>query len=166
MVNVTASCFEFEPQSSFCVHFRKNTLGKGMNSLVREAGIEIWLTITPIQDSTTQPRGNQCKWRKFKRLCITFVFVYIYPPNYYRELNSFEEHCFPLVATITSFVRELNPTGVGEHIYSHPQTVSFYQNSSVWLDRLDSRPWDRNLADYNANPRFYHSGTSQVSQWW
>ena len=32
-------------------------------------------------------------------------------------------------------------------IVIHRQTVSFYQNSSVWLDRLDSRSWDRNLAD-------------------
>ena len=39
------------------------------------------------------------------------------------------------------------------------QTVSFYQNSSVLLDRLDSRSWDQNLADFNANPRFYHSAT-------
>ena len=42
------------------------------------AEIETWLTQMPIQDSTTQPRGNQHKWRKFKRLCITFVlFTYI-----------------------------------------------------------------------------------------
>ena len=29
----------------------------------------------------------------------------------------------------------------------HRQIVSFYQNSSVWLDKLDSRSWDRNLTD-------------------
>ena len=34
--------------------------------------------------------------------------------------------------------------------------VSFYQNSSVWLESVDSRSRDRNLADRNANPRFYH----------
>ena len=33
------------------------------------------------------------------------------------------------------------------------------QNSSVWLDGLDSRSWDRNPVDSNANPRFYHSAT-------
>ena len=42
-------------------------------------------------------------------------FVYIYPLNSYRELNSFEEPCFTLVANITSLARELNPTGVGGH---------------------------------------------------
>ena len=42
-------------------------------------------------------------------------FVCIYPLNGYRELNSFEEPCFMLVATITSFAREPNPTEVGEH---------------------------------------------------
>ena len=49
-------------------------------------------------------------------------FVYIYPLNGY---NSFEEPCFTLVATITSLARELKPTGVGEHIFSHPQTDLF-----------------------------------------
>ena len=44
-------------------------------------------------------------------------FVYIYPLKSYRELNSFEEPCFMLAETITSFARELNSTGVGEHIY-------------------------------------------------
>ena len=42
---------------------------------------------------------------------------------------------------------------------STDRCVSFYQNSSVWLDRLDSRSWDRNPVDSNANPRFYHSAT-------
>ena len=40
---------------------------------------------------------------------------------------------------------------------STDRSVSFYQNSSVWLDGLDSRSWDRNPVDSNANPRFYHS---------
>ena len=35
------------------------------------------------------------------------------------------------------------------------RSVSFYQNSSVWLDILDSRSWDRNPVDSNANPRLY-----------
>ena len=82
--------------------------------------------------------------KEIQTLSYQICFVYIYPFNGYRELNSFEEPCFTLVATITSFARELNPTGVGEHIYCHPQTVSFYQKSSVWLDRLDSRSRDRN----------------------
>ena len=43
---------------------------------------------------------------------------------------------------------------------STDRSVSFYQNSSVWLDRLDSRNWDRNPVDSNANPRFYHEETS------
>ena len=42
---------------------------------------------------------------------------------------------------------------------STDRSVSFYQNSSVWLDRLDSRSWDQNPVDSNANPRFYHSAT-------
>ena len=85
-----------------------------------------WLTEMPIQDSTTQPRENQRKRRKFKRLCITFVFVYIYPLNGYREVDSFEEPCFTLVATITSLATELNPTEAGEHIYCHPHIDCFF----------------------------------------
>ena len=50
------------------------------------------------------------------------------------------------------------------YIVIHRQTVSFYQNSSVWLDRLDSLGWDRNLADWNANPRFYHSAMRKPAQ--
>ena len=42
---------------------------------------------------------------------------------------------------------------------STDRSVSFYQNSSVCLDTLDSRSWDRNPVDSNANPRFYHSAT-------
>ena len=52
------------------------------------------------------------------------MFTYI-RFNSYRELNSFEEPCFTLVATISSLARELNPTGVGEHIYCHPQIDCF-----------------------------------------
>ena len=32
-------------------------------------------------------------------------------------------------------------------------------NSSVWLDILDSRSWDRNPVDSNANPRLYPAAT-------
>ena len=87
-------------------------------NLACPAGIETRLTQTPIQDSTTQPRGNQRKRRKFKQLWITIVIVYIYPLNGYRELDSYEEPCiYANGNTFTSFARELNPTGVGEHIY-------------------------------------------------
>ena len=38
--------------------------------------------------------------------------------NGYRELDSYEELCiYANGNTITSFAREVNPTGVGEHIY-------------------------------------------------
>ena len=42
-----------------------------------------------------------------------------------------------LAAAGNSFARELNPHG-GAYIVIHRQTVSFYQNSSVWLDTQDS----------------------------
>ena len=51
-------------------------------------------------------------------------------------------------------------------LFCHPQNrpVSFYQNSSLWLERLDSRSWDRNPVDSNANPRSYHSATRKPAQ--
>ncbi len=61
-------------------------------------------------------------------------FVYINPLNGYRELNSYKELCFTLLATITSLARELIPTGVGEHIYFHPQTAGLCSEpvTSLW----------------------------------
>ena len=50
------------------------------------------------KNSTTQPRGNQRKQRKLKRLYITIVIIYIYPLNGYREHDSYEEPCITLVA--------------------------------------------------------------------
>ena len=67
---------------------------------IPEAGIDTRLPQTPSQDSTTQPRGNLRKRRKFKRLWITIVVVYIYPLNGYRELDSYEELAYTLMATL------------------------------------------------------------------
>ena len=46
---------------------------------------------------------------------------------------------------------------------STDRSVSFYQNSSVWLDILASRCWERNQVDSNANPGLYTSATR--NQW-
>ena len=45
----------------------------------------------------------------------------------------------------------------------HRQTVSLYHNFSVWLDTVDSRSWDRNLADSNDNPRSYNTTTRKLT---
>ena len=42
---------------------------------------------------------------------------------------------------------------------STDRSISFDQNSSVWLNILASRSWDRNPVDSNANPSFYLSAT-------
>ena len=55
------------------------------------------------------PLSHDCKRRKFKRLCITIAFVYIYLLNGYRELDSYEEPC--ITQPFTYLARELNPTG-------------------------------------------------------
>ena len=89
-----------------------------LDKLDSRSWIETRLTQMPIQDSTTQPRGNCPKRKKFKRLWITIVIVYIYPLNGYWELDSFEKPCEWRVTTTTTFARELKPTGVGENILS------------------------------------------------
>ena len=95
-------------------------------------------------DSNANPRFYYSATRKlaqameFKRLCITFVLVYIYPLNSYRELDSYEEHCITLVANLLlPSLGELNPTGVGEHIYGmhlerHPLFLSLSLYIYIW----------------------------------
>ena len=83
------------------------------------SGIETRLTQTPIQDSTPQPRGTSSRKVNFKRLWTTITIVNIHPLNGYRELNSYMKS-LAINANgnaITSFARELNPTGEGEYIY-------------------------------------------------
>ena len=43
---------------------------------------------------------------------------------------------------------------------STDRSVLFYQNSSVWLDILASRSWDRNPVDSNGNPRLFPSDST------
>ena len=52
----------------------------------------------------------------FKHFFFTFCFVYAYPFNGYRELNSFEEPCLTRAKTVTFIDRKINPSGMGEHI--------------------------------------------------
>ena len=95
-------------------------------------------------DSNANPRFYHSATRKpaqakeFETLMYHICFVYIYPLNGYRELNSFEEPCFMLVAIITPFTRELNPTGVGEHIYCHPQTDCFIVYIYIYISSSSS----------------------------
>ena len=59
-------------------------------------------------DSNANPWFYHSATRKPAQANIYHIcFVYIYLLNSYRELNSFEEPCFTLVATITSLAREL-----------------------------------------------------------
>ena len=77
-------------------------------------------------------------------------------------LNSFEELCITLAAAGNSFARELNPHG-GAYIVIHRQTVSFYQNSSVWLDTQDARSRDRNPSNFTLDCVSDHSSTKRTT---
>ena len=75
------------------------------------------------------------------------LFTFFYTLSATRVLNSLEELCITLATAGNSFTRELNPHG-GAYIVIHRQTVSFYQNSSVWLDTQDARSRDRNPSNF------------------
>ena len=77
-----------------------------------------------------------------RQLYLLYIYIYIY-------ILSLKRQFFTIYIYILS---------------STDRSVSFYQNTSVWLDRLDSRSWDRNPVDSNANPRFYYSTTRKPAQ--
>ena len=45
----------------------------------------------------------------------------------------------------------------------HRQTVSFYQNSSLWLDTQDARSRDRNPSNFTLDCVSDHSGTKRTT---
>ena len=49
------------------------------------------------------------------------------------------------------------------YIVIHRQTVSFYQNSSVWLDTQDARSRDRNPSHFTLDCISDHLGTKQTT---
>ena len=49
------------------------------------------------------------------------------------------------------------------YIVTHRQTVSFYQNSSVWLDTQDVRSRDRNPSDFTFDCVSDHSSTKRTT---
>ena len=49
------------------------------------------------------------------------------------------------------------------YIVIHRQTVSFYQNSSVWLDTQDARSRDRNPSNFKLDRDSDHSSTKQTT---
>ena len=46
------------------------------------------------------------------------------------------------------------------YIYIHRQTVSFYNNSLVWLDMQDALSWDENLPKFTLDMTSNHSAIS------
>ena len=97
----------------------------GLTYYLPIAGIETWLTQMPIKDSTRQPRGTSSSEVNFKCLWTTITIVY----NGYREINSYMKS-LAINANgnaITSFARELNPTGVrGVYIYIYIVYIYIY----------------------------------------
>ena len=89
----------------------------------------------PIQASTPQPRVTSSIEVNFKWLWITIIIVYIHLLNGYRDLNSYMKRLAINANgnTITSFARELNPTGVGEYISILSSTDEIHYNAVVCI---------------------------------
>ena len=85
------------------------------------------ISFPSIRASNLQPRGASSSEVNFKRLWIPITIVYIHPFNGYRDLYSYMKRLVINANgnTITSFARELNPTGVGEYIYSERERETF-----------------------------------------
>ena len=70
-----------------------------------------------------------------------------------------------LLKDLSLYIYIKHAINLSEYILSSTdRPVSFYQNSSVWLDWLDSQSWDRKPVNSNANPRFYHSATRKLAK--
>ena len=52
-----------------------------------------------------------------------------------------------------NIITNLNLADIYIYIVIHRQTVSFYQNSSVWLDTQDAQSRDRNLSNFTLSFR-------------
>ena len=109
---------------------KKNSLLTNNNYLLKQ---------TPIQDSTIQPRRNQRKRRKFKRLCVTIVFVYIYPLNGDRELNSYEEPIYIYIYIyiyIVAFCRIWEQTNEVSKRCRFYRLISFSESEAFAVEAL------------------------------
>ena len=82
----------------------------------------------------------------------------------HHDIFTYLDYIFPVTFILSDFIHIYFHIYIYIYIVNHRQTVLFYQNSSVWLDRLDSRSWDRILVDCNTNLRFYNSATRKPAQ--
>ena len=92
----------------------------------------------------------------------------------YCEISQFNfPHCVSFLIQ-SDFIPNLTPsTHSHAHIHAqiyiyiyrviHRQTVSFYQNSSVWLDTQDARSWDRNPSNFMLDCISDHSATKRTT---
>ena len=76
--------------------------------------------------------------------CHNFVYIYIYMYIYIYTIDAY----LTLVNGLSIWEDTILHIYIYIYIVIHRQTVSFYQNSSVWLDTQDARSRDRNPSNF------------------
>ena len=77
-------------------------------------------------------------------------------------IHDSNRYILPIDETLTG-TSTPSQNGFG-NIYSHSQTVSFYLNSSVWLDTLDALSWNWNPPNFTLDLVSYRSATVNIRQ--
>ena len=75
------------------------------------------------------------------------LLTFLYPIGYQRA--QFFRRGLHYASGDRKFLRQsAQPPWGSVYIVIHRETVSFYQNSSVWLDTQDARGWDRSPSNF------------------
>ena len=86
-----------------------------------------------------------------------YTYLRVFENNHPPENEYFEEN-FTFRTVILIYIY------IYIYIVIHRQTVSFYQNSSVWLDTQDARSWDRNPSNFTLYCISDHLSTKRTKQ--
>ena len=80
-----------------------------------------------------------------------------------RECAPFQDFLLNSFICTPATLAENIHTYIYIYIVIHRQTVSFYQNSSVWLDMQDARSRDRNPSNFTLDCDSDHSSTKRTT---
>ena len=83
--------------------------------------------------------------------------IYNKVPAYNEPNKSFIKQLQGIRLYVQRRVLDCGCLNINIYIVIHRQTVSFYQNSSVWLDTQDARSRDRNPSNFTLDCASHHS---------
>ena len=85
------------------------------------------------------------------QLYLLYIYIYIHKSFIQYQCSTVQNNyliCSNLIRTPTFFLKIYIYIYIYIYVVIHRQTVSFYQNSSVWLDMQDARSRDRNPSHF------------------